>query len=153
MRNGAPCVCHVGFKLKICFFPPLIFCEESASGCVILSPHDSASFLTVFQPSVYSLISWLLGLQVYNFSCQLFCDQDGERRCHVDSRGCVCCILRRMLLQASRESHRRFLRVLRVFIYQLQELPRRQDLAGDRWLLLVVGQQTSQQGLRLSLFL
>lgn len=65
MRNGAPRACHVGFKLKMCFFP-FIF-------CVILSPH--------YNPSVYPLISsgylelwvnhkWiyhLYYLHVYNF--------------------------------------------------------------------------------------
>lgn len=68
MRNGAPRVCHVVFKLKICF-PPSPYFKESTSGCIILPPHYNTSFLTVFQPSVYSLIPWLPRLQVIISSC------------------------------------------------------------------------------------
>lgn len=51
MRNGAPHVCHVVFKLNICF--PLIFCEESTSGSVILSPHYNALFITISAISLF----------------------------------------------------------------------------------------------------
>lgn len=87
------------------FFFPLIFCEEPTSGCVILSPHYSASSTTVFQPSVYSLLSQLSGLQVYHFSTwQLFCDREGARCRKLDPRGSVRCVLCRTLLRTGRES-------------------------------------------------
>lgn len=122
------------------FFFPLIFCEESTSGCVILSPHYNALFITLFQPSVYSLISWLLGLQVYNFSmCWLFCDQDSEQWYNLDSH----CSMRYSSLQDAFTDWQRILRSVCMCIAgraftEFQMLPCQQDLARDLWLLLVV---------------
>ena len=114
MRNGAPRVCHVVFKLKICFFP-LVFCEESTSGCVILSPHYNASFITVFQPLVYSLISWLSGCKFMISPCVssfvIRTVSNGITQIHIAPCATPLC---RMLLQTGRESCAQFVRVLQV---------------------------------------